>query len=157
MRAIAERLIGSTFPRLLDFYHLRRIFKSQLGHFPNVLFPKTFSEKIESRKLFDRDPRLPRRADKILIKDFVRQKLGPEWTTPTIWHGKSLPPENERNWSIPFVLKANHGSAMNVFVRSQDELEWPKIEQFCRKWLSEIYGEWAAEWLYSQIDPMLPG
>ena len=95
------------------------------------------------------------RADKILVKDFVTKKLGSEWLAPTLWFGDQLPPQDQRNWPIPFVIKASHGSAMNVFVRNAAELDWSKIEALCDKWLKETYGQWGAEWLYSRIKPRL--
>ena len=51
------------------------------------LFAKTFNEKVQRRKILDRDPRLSMCSDKVLVKDFVAKKSAPDWTTPTIWHG----------------------------------------------------------------------
>ena len=95
---------------------------------------------------------MPLRADKVLVKNFVAGKLGPGWITPTLWHGASLPPLHERIWPRPFVLKANHGSGMNIFVRSANDLDWPQIEVLCAKWLSENYGKSTGEWFYSSIE-----
>lgn len=147
-----KRIAGNALPRLRDYVRLRRGFKGQMGYAPNILFPKTLSEKIQRRKLFDRDPRLPLRADKIAVKDFVREKLGEDWITPTLWYGTLLPPQPD--WPIPFVLKASHGSGMNLFVRSADD--WKKAHEIARKWLAEpYYASWGGEWLYSQIEPRL--
>lgn len=149
-----KRKIGNALPRLRDYRKIRVGFAEQFGSTPNVLFPQTFSEKIQRRKLFDRDPRMPLRADKIAVKDFVSSKLGASWVTPTIWYGDALP--GRRDWPMPFVLKGSHGSHMNHFVRSSDEVDWPAIEAMCRKWLGErYYGAWGGEWLYSRIPPRL--
>ena len=59
-------------------------------------------------------------SDKVLIKDFVSQKLGNEYVIPTLWHGTKLPPRDSRTWPKPYVIKANHGSTWNIFVRSDD-------------------------------------
>lgn len=153
-KRLVERVVGNAFPGLRDYIRLCRGFYISLGHFPNVLNPKTFSEKIQRRKLFDRDARLPLRADKIAVKYFVQQKLGSDWITPTLWFGTKLP--DKCDWPIPFVIKASHGSAMNYFVRNEQELKWPEIENLCCKWLQDrYYGPWGGEWLYSQIEPRL--
>ena len=147
-----KRLAANALPRLRDYIRIRRGYEIQHGYKPNVLRPKTFNEKVQRRKLFDRDPRLPLRADKIEVKQFVSDKLGKDWITPTLWHGTELP--DQPMWPIPFVLKASHGSAMNLFVRS--EPDWNAIRTTCREWLAErYYGSWAGEWLYSQIPPRL--
>jgi hypothetical protein len=125
------------------------------GRPPHFVRAKTFNEKVQRHKILDRDPRMTICADKILVKDFVAEKLGPGWTTPTLWHGASLPPLHERIWSPPFVLKANHGSRMNIFVRSDGDIDWPKFETLCAKWLSQSYGEPTGEWVYHNIKRQL--
>ena len=35
-----------------------RRFRKRVGHWPNYVEPRTFNEKIQWRKLFDRNPRL---------------------------------------------------------------------------------------------------
>src|SRR3982751_184831 len=80
--------------RLQYFLRLRR--------FPNLSQPQTLTEKIQYRKLYDRDPRMPRLVDKILVKEFVRDSLGEDWIIPTLWSGKVLPPLDHRNWKPPY-------------------------------------------------------
>jgi hypothetical protein len=121
----------------------------------NLISPKTLTEKIQLRKIMDRDPRLPLRADKLLVKDFVRSKLGEAWVIPTIWSDKQLPPREERNWPVPFVVKMNNGSGWNIFVRSEAERDWDKIENNYNNWRNETFGHYLGEWLYSKIDPQV--
>lgn len=149
-----KRSIGASMPRLRDFWRIHRGFASHHGYYPNIFSPKSFSEKIQRRKFFDRDPRLPRLADKIAVKSYVEERLGPDWIIPTIWSGAELPQTPE--WQMPFVLKASHGSGMNCFVRNTGEFDLAKISSACESWLSETYyGAWGGEWLYSQIPPRL--
>src|SRR5215469_5109306 len=77
---------------------------------PRLNPPVTFSEKIVHRKITEHDPRMPRLADKILAKELICEKLGAEWIIPNLWFGDRLPPRSERNWPVPFVVKASHGS-----------------------------------------------
>ncbi len=122
---------------------------------PRLAPALTFNEKIARRKLFDRDPKLPRLADKIQAKQHVAQMLGPEWVVPTLWSGQKLPPRSERNWPTPYVLKASHGSGWNIFVHSQQDENWDQIEKTTGRWLRSTYGRATKEWLYSQIEPGL--
>jgi hypothetical protein len=150
-----KQTLGRLFPRWRDFRRSRASYRTHFGHSPRFLFAKTFNEKVQRDKILNRDPRMPLRADKVLVKNFVNEKLGPCWTTPTLWHGAPLPPLHERTWPLPFVLKANHGSSMNIFIRSANELNWPQIETLCANWLSTDYGDGFGEWHYSKIERQL--
>ena len=87
--------------------------------------------------------------------DFVRDQLGSEWITPTLWHGKHLPPLKQRTWPIPFVIKANNGCGWNFFVRQEFDLDWKRIESLTAEWRSRPYGAEWGEWLYGAISPAL--
>jgi hypothetical protein len=123
--------------------------------FRALLWPRTFNEKIQRMKIFNRDPRLPQRENKILVKEFVRDRLGSEWVTPTLWQGEYLPPLEQRTWPIPFVIKANNGCGWNVFVRQESDLNWPRIESLAAEWRRAPFGVDLGEWLYSEIKPAL--
>jgi hypothetical protein len=151
VRRVYQKAMMSLPPQIPVGIQYRRAF----GRFPNLRTPETFNEKLQRRKLEDRDPRLPLRADKVLVKHFVREKLGDGWVIPTIWHGARLPPASERRWPLPFVVKANHGSMWNFFVRSEAELDWPRIERQCAAWLEKRYGLSAGERHYAAIRPQI--
>src|SRR5579871_2473019 len=120
MRRLLKKAVHTVTPEKLKFaVRASAAYKQRFGHYPNLIFPKTFNEKIQRRKALDRDPRLPLRADKVLVKQFVAEKIGAEFVIPTLWHGPTLPPREERPWPRPFVIKANHASGWNHFVRHE--------------------------------------
>lgn len=123
--------------------------------FRALVRPVTFNEKVQRMKIFNRDPRLPERENKILVKEFVRKKLGSEWVTPILWQGENLPPLAQRTWPIPFVIKANNGCGWNVFVRQKSDLDWNRIEKLTEEWHRTQFGADLGEWLYGEIKPAL--
>ena len=54
---------------------LQREFLKSLGYTPNLSSPNTFNEKVLHRMLFDRRPILTTFADKLAVRDYVKQKL----------------------------------------------------------------------------------
>ncbi len=122
---------------------------------PNLTTPNTFSEKVCAAKLRWRDPRLSHFVDKVAAKDIVRRVLGEEWVIPTLYSGPSLPPLHERDWPLPFVIKANHGSGWNLFIRSEAECDWGSIEAQSASWLRRKYGRYSGETPYSYVDPQI--
>jgi hypothetical protein len=117
--------------------------------------PRTQTERIQHRKLFVRDPRLPLRQDKIEVKRFVADTVGADHVVPTLWSGTQLPPRRLRTWPRPFVLKASHGCGWNVMVPAEGPVPWGRIERKVDRWLRTTYGVQAGEWLYSRIPPRL--
>lgn len=113
-----------------------------------IAAPMLFTELVQHRKLFNRDPHLPRWADKVTVKNEVAAILGSEWVIPTWWHGAQLP--EEVAWPYPFVVKSRHGCNQIAFVRSPD-VDWQAIRRRARRWVVSRYGHWLDEWLYSAI------
>lgn len=117
------------------------------GGFFDRVNPRTFSEKIQALKLSEPSEQMILLADKYEAKRIVSDLLGPDWITPTLWSGFQLPPIAERNWPVPFVIKASHASGWNIFVREGEDLDWERIERQCQDWMSsdfapELYETW---------------
>lgn len=110
--------------------------------------PQRFTDWIQWRKLYDRDPRMSGLADKVAVKAHVAETLGPEWVTPTLWHGSDLPAHAP--WAPPFVVKSRHGSNQCAFVRTGRE-DWGAIRSEARRWMRAPYGALLDEWLYRHI------
>ncbi len=124
------------------------------GYWPHVRHPRAFNEWVHHRKLYERDDWFVVYSDKIRAKEIVRDVLGPEWVTPTLWSGRELPQHPE--WPVPFVIKANRGSGWNIFVRTEEDLkDWSQTRERCRSWLLTPWYAYAGEWFYDRIQPQI--
>ena len=150
-RNIASAVLRNFFPKRMAERDLRRTYFAAHGRYPNIRNPRLFTEKIQYRKLFDNDERFSICADKVAVKDYVYQRLGGEILIPTLYSGQLLPPVEQRTWPLPFVIKANHGSGFNIFVREEVDLDWPAIEAKVDLFLSIDFGIQHNERHYSKI------
>ena len=114
---------------------------------PDLHRPTRFTELVQTRKLEDRDRRMPPLADKLAVKGHVAALLGPPWVTPTLWSGVELPADAP--WPRPFVVKSRHGCRQVVVVREGDD--WDAVRARAAEWLKRPYGVWLDEWLYRHI------
>ncbi len=130
--------------------HFRRV-----GRWPDLDDPKTFNEKIQWRKLHGDHALYARLSDKVLVKDHVATILGEDVVTPTLWHGNKIPTRAERNWQLPYVIKANHDSGSVLFVRNETEQDWDTIEKACALWLNTSYTPFNDEKWYHLIEPQI--
>lgn len=153
IRAIYHAILSVLPPPLA----LRVSYFCRTGHILRLKNPRRFSEKIQHRKLYERDPRMPGLVDKIEAKKFAASRLGSEWIIPTLYAGKQLPPLSERNWRLPYVIKPSHCSHEVLLIRNPADLDWPHIEKMVSKWTASRfkYGLVHHEWAYSQIEPRI--
>jgi hypothetical protein len=130
-------------------------FRRVHGRLPDLQAPRTFSEKILHRKLFDRRPFLTLFADKLAIRDHVADRIGDEFL-PGLLHvadsAQGLP------WTeLPdrFVIKPTHGSGWVHIVTDRKRIDPAGIEDLCAYWLRQNYYVAGGEWAYRDIPPRL--
>jgi hypothetical protein len=128
------------------------------GRLPDLENPRTFNEKILWRMLNDRDERLPDLVDKIRSKEILAQRYGADLVIPTLAtfdRPEDMDFEREPLSRPPYVVKANHGWAMNLFVLDEGALRTDpgaeRIRRKTRKWLATDHSKRLAEWAYSQV------
>jgi hypothetical protein len=141
--AFVQRVLPERYAIALQFHH-------HVGAFPDLKHPKTLSEKIQYRKLYDRDPRLSLYVDKLAVKDIVAGILGPEWIIPTLWSGTDPALIPLDTLEPPYVVKANHASDCNYFVLDAQDVDREQIRARAAEWLALDYGRRYHEWAYSQ-------
>ena len=61
---------------LTGYANERREFQSRHGYPLDLAHPRSFSEKICWRKIYDRNPLLPRIVDKYAVRKYVTEALG---------------------------------------------------------------------------------
>ncbi|MBM9594657.1 ATP-grasp fold amidoligase family protein [Roseitranquillus sediminis] len=117
---------------------------------PRIAMPQTVNEKFAWRKIFDHDPRFPVISDKLAVKAWARRVV-PNLVVPrTLWSGTEPDQIPEEVFAHDVVVKANHGSAMNLVVR-RGELDRAKLRSKAVRWLAADYAGYCGEWGYAQI------
>ncbi len=137
--------------RLVDAIHCMRLYRHKFRRFPNLIRPQSFNEKMQVAKLTWRSPLLPILVDKVRAKAFIAEHFGADLVTPNLFVDETLPPREQRDWPLPFVIKVNHGSKFNLFVRTAADRDWDAIEATVNDWLARDYGRRMGEWAYSQV------
>jgi hypothetical protein len=128
------------------------------GFWPDFVHPHSFSEKNWSRMLHNRNPKLTLLSDKLLVRDYVAEKVGSEYLIPLLWVGDD---PNAIPFDIlpsKFVIKANHGCGYNIFVSDKTQLNEEKAKMKLGKWLGENFCQdkyLGTEWAYKNIKPTI--
>ena len=138
-----------------DRVYLKNKFIRNLGYQPNFRHPMSLNEKINARMLFDRDPIYTRLADKISVREYVKEKIGEKYLVK-ILNTYRHPNEIELN-TLPnrFVLKCNHDSGSTIICldKSQFDLEMAKkkLNFHLKRNLYHVTREWHYKNISAQI------
>lgn len=93
-----------------DKSFIKKIYKKRLGKKINLSNPKTFCEKQNWLKLYDRKPIYTVMADKYLARNFVAERIGEEYLVPLLGVWDSADEIDFSSLPDKFVLKCNHNS-----------------------------------------------
>lgn len=132
------------------FFYLR-CFKK----IPNLKNPSTFNEKIAWRKLYQRNPLFTVFCDKIAVKAEVERIIGKQHVIETLWVGKDPYDIPFNALMPPYVIKVNHSSGCNIFVRSKKDIDNAKIIKSLQEHLNLSHGQRFREWGYTRISPAI--
>lgn len=146
--------IVSNFLRWLpDAPYLKLLYRFKMGHRLDLKSPKTFTEKIQWLKLYNRKPEYTTMVDKYAVKQYVANIIGEEYIIPTL--GVWDKPEDVDWENLPnqFVLKTTHGGGGGGVVICKDKKIFDKnaaIDKLNESLSSDIY-RGLREWPYKNV------
>ena len=148
LHAIESKIV----PMLIsDEKAVKKYYKFVSGKELDLDNPKTFSEKLNWYKLNDRNPLMVQCADKVAVRDYVA-KCGYKDSLNEIYGVyKKVSEINLDNLPNHFVLKASHGSHMNIIVKDKSQINWHKARMMMRSWLHQDIAWSGREWCYRYV------
>lgn len=137
-------------------YLIKREYTTYHGKKLDLANPQTFSERVFHRKIMVTrygNPAFTRLADKYLVRDYVRQKIGENYLIDLLWHGTD--PNDVPFDRLPSkcVVKTNHGSGRNMIL--QDPVDRNEVIKTLHRWLKENFYWVNHEYHYYKIKPQI--
>lgn len=114
-------------------------YQKKTGKYLNLNNPKTFNEKIQWLKLYDSTPLKTQLADKYLVRDWVKEKIGEEYLIPLLGVWDKYEDIDFEKLPNKFVLKATHGSGWNIIVKDKSSFNIEHGKQEMNKWMDLDY------------------
>ena len=121
----------------------------------NLKSPKTFNEKLQWLKLFDRRDIYTTMVDKYEAKKYVGEIIGERYVIPTIGVWDRVDDIDFSSLPDQFVLKCTHDSGGLVVCRDKSALDWEKAKKTLAKSLNHQYYYEAREWPYKNVKPRI--
>lgn len=114
-----------------------RWYRRWMGETLDLDHPCTFNEKIQWLKLYDSTPIKTRLADKYLVRDWVREKIGAQYLIPLLGVWDDFDEIDFDALPDQFVLKLNAGSGCNVLVPDKSLMDAAKAKERFETWMRE--------------------
>lgn len=132
--------------------YIQKKFKENIGY--EIDFnkePQTFNEKIQFRKLYDKNPLYSICADKYRVREYVKEKIGEEYLIPLLLVTDKLTEEQWKKLPNSFVAKANHNSGPVQIVKDKSKANMKEIIKELNNQLKLDYGVLSMENSYDNI------
>lgn len=132
---------------------VHRLYWLELNDFPNLIDCRDFNDRIQWLKLFDQSREIIRCSDKILVKDYIRERLGDNYIVRLYQVHNHFNQIDFASLPDSFVIKTNHDSGSVLLVRDKNCLDKVAAELKFEKSLRKPYGWVKGEWAYSYVEP----
>ncbi len=141
--------------------YLRKIFKEKTGDELNLKNPKTFNEKIQWLKLYDTTALKTQLTDKVLVRDWISNKIGKEYLKPILQVCNSFDEIDFESLPSSFFIKTNHGCKWQYKIKDKkaflsEEKLFNKIKNQFDDWMRRTFFPYAGfEMQYKEIMPKI--
>jgi hypothetical protein len=138
-----------------DRAYLKLQYYLKLGRRLNLKDPTLYNEKLQWIKLYDRNPLYSRLADKLAVREYVREKGCEGYLIPMLArHDRP----DQIDWdALPnrFVVKCTHGSSSNILCADKSKLDRAAAVQKLDGWMRRNWFWLSREWPYLDIEPRI--
>lgn len=140
---------------LPDREYLELQFYLRIGKKLDINYPKTFNEKLQWLKLYDRNPQYIRMTDKIEAKKYVAEMIGEQYIIPTLGKWDKFEEIDFRNLPNEFVLKCTHDSGSATIITDKERIDYQFLKQKYEKALCTNHYDMGREWNYKDVKPRI--
>lgn len=137
--------------------NLKKNFYKVHGYELNLKDPKTFSEKIQYRKFYGNNEFMAKIADKYLVRNYVKEKIGEDYLIPLLGVYDKIKVSDLEKLPNEFVIKTNHGSGANhiEIVKDKTKIDLNKLCKKMNKAVKEKFGYASNELFYTLMEPKI--
>ena len=134
-----------------DKIYLKHQYRNYVGKKLNLDDPKTFNEKLQWLKLYERNPIYITMVDKHRVKEYVEKIIGNEYLIPTYGVWNSFDEIDFEKIPSSFVLKCTHDSGSVVVCKDIKDLDKNAAKGKLCKGLKNNLFWWGREWPYKDV------
>ena len=138
-----------------DESFLKEKYESNFGRELDLENPKTFNEKIQWRILRDRKDIYTKLADKYLVREYVKEKIGEEYLIKLLGVYEKAEDIDYDKLPNKFVLKCNHDSGSVIICKDKSTFNKKQANKKLNFFLKRNFYYMTREWHYKNIRPLI--
>lgn len=134
-----------------DKQYIQYLWEQVMDYPLDLKNPRTFNEKLQWLKLYDRKPEYTTMVDKYRVKQWVADRIGEEYVIPTLAVYQSVDEIDLDKLPDQFVLKCNHDSGNVIICKDKTKFDLEVAKQKLATALrNDYYLRWR-EWPYKNV------
>ncbi len=138
-----------------DKLYLSLMFRYYMGYWMNWKHPKTFNEKLQWLKIYNRNPLYTKLVDKYEVRNYIAKTIGEEFLIPLLGVWDKFEDIDFDKLPNQFVLKCTHDSGGLVICKDKSKLDLKSTRLKITRCLKMNY-YWAfREWPYKNVKPRI--
>lgn len=139
-------------PHLMsDKFYISVLWKMVMGYELDWEHPKTYNEKLQWLKLYDRKPIYTTMVDKYRAKQWIADRIGEQYVIPTLAVYNSVDEIDLYKLPDQFVLKCNHDSGSVAICRDKSTFDLEAAKRKLGDALKKNFYWEEREWPYKNV------
>jgi hypothetical protein len=134
---------------------IRRLFRREVGFEGDFENPESHLEKVQYRKLYGNHEFYGRLADKLLVRDYVRERVGENFLVPLLGVYDRLDEQILDGLPQGFVIKVSNASGWNEIVRDKTRMDKPRTIRYFNRKLKKRFSRKFGERHYDFCTPRI--
>ncbi|MDD6405639.1 MAG: ATP-grasp fold amidoligase family protein [Clostridiales bacterium] len=140
---------------LPDKAYIKLYYRLRVGRKLNMRNPETLNEKLQWLKFNYRFPLQSIVSDKLLVRDYVKEKIGEKYLIPLLGRWKKYSDIDFSTLPKQFVLKCNHDSGGLVVCTDKEKMNHEEAKRKIERSLKSNFFYIGREYQYRNIKPMI--
>lgn len=138
-----------------DEKYIKKLYRIMMKKELNLKTPRTFNEKLQWLKLYDRNPMYTTMVDKYEVKKYVEEKIGKQYIIPTLGVWDKFDDIDFDSLPNQFVLKCTHDSGGLSICKDKSNWDKEKAKKKIEKSLKRNFYHVSREWPYKNVKPKI--
>ena len=138
-----------------DAIFLRWQYRAIFGEPLCLKNPKTFNEKLQWLKLYDRRPEQQRLVDKYDVREYISGIMGEEYLIPCLGVWEHVEDIDFASLPNRYVIKCTHDSGSVIICRNKEEFDVDNAKKKLAQSLKRNLFWHGREWPYKNLKPRI--